>query len=99
MRLTDDATALGRKQFLVVNVEAVDVPKLGQAPVLGATVRHDQRHLRQLHGVAMRGPEEGLAESVPPKQGRVEVHSHARLVAIPRSEERRVGKECRSRWS
>ena len=33
------------------------------------------------------------------RRGSVELHAHFQLVNAFRSEERRVGKECRSRWS
>src|SRR5256885_15570313 len=38
-----------------------------------------------------------IAGTMAPTEGEVEVHG--RVAAMLRSEERRVGKECRSRWS
>src|SRR5574341_462794 len=70
-------------------------PSAGTVRVLGERLgKVDMRQLRRLIGVvdqALRMPEELTAEAV--------VLTGASGSVQPRSEERRVGKECRSRWS
>src|SRR5262249_57929216 len=41
----------------------------------------------------------GATAKPPPAGNLVDVTFHRASTALPRSEERRVGKECRSRWS
>src|SRR5687767_16017876 len=41
----------------------------------------------------------GFACKLRPLEGSDELAFHEFFLAVPRSEERRVGKECRSRWS
>ena len=51
--------------------------------------------LRMAVGAKRRGHDSIILSLVPPKRS----HSKAAQGGMQRSEERRVGKECRSRWS
>src|SRR3712207_7275835 len=61
---------------------------------------------RQAQGMLVDAVEEVLPESARGDHGlqvamggAEDAHVHGELGGLPRSEERRVGKECRSRWS
>src|SRR3989475_9501773 len=82
-----DSTA---RTLVAGDLEAVFLPAHG---MLGASLRHRGvellRRVEDLEAAAARGSSAGIPLLYP----------WANRLSEPRSEERRVGKECRSRWS
>src|SRR5438093_12468356 len=73
----------------------------GRAGAHDAQVGFEHAAVRKGSSVDVHG---GMSEGVSPREGRRERFGALRLPrppipAAPRSEERRVGKECRSRWA
>src|SRR5260221_6819998 len=112
--LTDRANLFGALEFSVITKDAGVQPIIGCAlPVTGIGQGRPERwavtptivllvqneigwrHLCELSSAAFLEVEAGEAPGVPWAR----VADHAEGLILLRSEERRVGKECRSRWS
>src|SRR5256885_14869583 len=90
MSVAENRLSLGRRQCEERRRYLAGLESLAQR------LRADERRLRaeiQRAGIAGLAPEVGFAGSL------VERHSKLARSVAERSEERRVGEECRSRWS
>src|ERR1035438_1040008 len=101
MHLALRQTRLDLERYLTLQLGCFSLP-VGAVSVLKRAVEHPECDRARISGVALRqhrlrGLHQGKRSTVGPNIGTVQ--HHMALLIRPRSEERRVGKECRSRWS
>src|SRR2546422_10698435 len=78
-----------RREIVALGLQGLPAAPAGEGPGPGEAV---ERHFDVERGRPFR-------PAVPRNGHGTDGHDRAEVVADPRSEERRVGKECRSRWS